>query len=186
MADVQPFRAVRYTGAAGPLADLVAPPYDAVDDEERASLYTRSPYNVVHVTLARLGRRGRRLYRDWLAEACSSGKREPAVVALVEEYVGPGRRRRASDAASSPRSRPSRTRPAPSCRTSARTRAIREERLRLLRATRVQPEPIFVLADGRSRLDVARRGRPTSRSTARGSGAATRRDAAASSATASS
>ena len=51
MADVQPFRAVRYAGAAGSLADLVAPPYDAVSDEERAALYTRSPYNVVHVTL---------------------------------------------------------------------------------------------------------------------------------------
>jgi uncharacterized protein (DUF1015 family) len=36
MADVQPFRAVRYSGAAGALANLVAPPYDAVDDEERA------------------------------------------------------------------------------------------------------------------------------------------------------
>ena len=36
MADIQPFRAVRYAGAAGSLADLVAPPYDAVDDEERA------------------------------------------------------------------------------------------------------------------------------------------------------
>ena len=51
MADLQPFRAVRYAGAAGPLADLVAPPYDAVDAEERAELFTRSPYNVVHLIL---------------------------------------------------------------------------------------------------------------------------------------
>ena len=51
MADVKPFRAVRYAGAAGPLADLVAPPYDAVSDEERAALFTRNPYNVVHLTL---------------------------------------------------------------------------------------------------------------------------------------
>ena len=51
MADAKPFRAVRYTGAAGSLADLVAPPYDVVDEDERAELYSRSPYNVLHVTL---------------------------------------------------------------------------------------------------------------------------------------
>ncbi len=34
---------------------------------------------------------------------------------------------------------------------------IREERLRLLRATRVQPEPILLLADGPDRLDVPER-----------------------------
>ena len=67
MADVQPFRAVRYSGAAGSLADLVAPPYDAVDDDERATLYTRSPYNVVHVTLPESADEAGRLYREWLA-----------------------------------------------------------------------------------------------------------------------
>ncbi len=51
MAAVEPFRAVRYSGAAGSLADLVAPPYDAVEPEERERLRSRSPYNVVHLTL---------------------------------------------------------------------------------------------------------------------------------------
>lgn len=68
MADVQPFRAVRYSGAAGRLADLVAPPYDAVSEDERALLYTRSPYNVVHVTLPESADAARALYREWLAE----------------------------------------------------------------------------------------------------------------------
>ena len=71
MADIQPFRAVRYAGAAGALADLVAPPYDAVDDEERAALYTRSPYNVVHLTLPESAGEAGRLYREWLALASS-------------------------------------------------------------------------------------------------------------------
>ena len=43
MADIKPFRAVRYAGAAGALDDLVAPPYDAVDEDERVALYDRSP-----------------------------------------------------------------------------------------------------------------------------------------------
>jgi uncharacterized protein (DUF1015 family) len=66
MADVQPFRAVRYSGAAGPLADLVAPPYDAVDEEERARLFTRSPYNVAHMTLPESVAEAAQLYREWL------------------------------------------------------------------------------------------------------------------------
>ena len=72
MADIQPFRAVRYAGAAGALADLVAPPYDAVDDDERAALYTRSPYNVIHVTLPESAGEAGRLYREWLAQGVLS------------------------------------------------------------------------------------------------------------------
>ena len=89
MADVQPFRAVRYSGAAGALADLVAPPYDAVDDDERARLYTRSPYNVVHVTLPETAEDAGRLYREWLASGILASDAEPATWVSVETYVGP-------------------------------------------------------------------------------------------------
>ena len=81
MADVQPFRAVRYSGAAGSLADLVAPPYDAVDEAERAELYTRSPYNVVHVTLPESVGGAGRLYRDWLAQGILARDDEPSSLA---------------------------------------------------------------------------------------------------------
>ena len=89
MADVQPFRAVRYAGAAGSLADLVAPPYDAVDDDERAELYTRSPYNVVHVTLPESAEEGARLYREWLAEGILERDGDAGAWIAVERYVGP-------------------------------------------------------------------------------------------------
>ena len=89
MGDIQPFRAVRYAGAAGALADLVAPPYDAVDDEERAALFTRSPYNVVHVTLPESIDEAGRLYREWLREGVLVEEDEPAVWLAVEEFVGP-------------------------------------------------------------------------------------------------
>src|SRR5919206_239419 len=52
MALVRPFRALRYDEAvAGPLAQLVAPPYDVIDDAARREYLARSPYNVVHLTL---------------------------------------------------------------------------------------------------------------------------------------
>ena len=52
MAVVKPFRALRYDEAvAGPLETLVAPPYDVISPEQRDELRTRSPYNVVRLTL---------------------------------------------------------------------------------------------------------------------------------------
>jgi uncharacterized protein (DUF1015 family) len=153
MADVQPFRAVRYAGAAGTLADLVAPPYDAVDEQERARLYTRSPYNVVHVTLPESVEEAGRLYRSWLAEGILERENEPAEWLVVESFVGPdGIARERHGVAVSVAAEPyARGHVLPHERTHA---GIRDERLRLLRATRVQPEPIFLLADAALELTV--------------------------------
>lgn len=49
---LQPFRALRY-GAASELATLISPPYDVIDDAERARLESRSPHNVVRLILPR-------------------------------------------------------------------------------------------------------------------------------------
>ena len=54
MAEVKPLRTLRYeSGAAGPLEDVIAPPYDVIDDELRAELVARSPFNVVEIDLPR-------------------------------------------------------------------------------------------------------------------------------------
>ena len=47
---LKPFRALRYDeGAAGPLDDLVAPPYDVITPEARDRLLARSPWNAVRL-----------------------------------------------------------------------------------------------------------------------------------------
>jgi uncharacterized protein (DUF1015 family) len=147
MADVQPFRAVRYSGAAGSLADLVAPPYDAVGPEEREELRARSPYNVVHLTLPDSAERAGELYRAWLSDGILAREEEPATWLLSEEFVGPdnvGRERRG--AVVSLAAQPYEDGLVlPHERTYPR---IREDRVRLLSETRAQPEPIFVLVDG--------------------------------------
>jgi len=51
VAKVKPFRALRYGPQAGPLDRLVAPPYDVIGPEEREHYLSRSPYNIVHLTL---------------------------------------------------------------------------------------------------------------------------------------
>lgn len=51
MAIIRPFRGLRYSADAGALENLVAPPYDVLSPAERDEYAVRSPHNVVHLTL---------------------------------------------------------------------------------------------------------------------------------------
>jgi uncharacterized protein (DUF1015 family) len=54
VAEVVPFHALRYDEAkAGPLADLICPPYDVIGADERERLYARSEHNFVRVEFGR-------------------------------------------------------------------------------------------------------------------------------------
>jgi uncharacterized protein (DUF1015 family) len=49
VADVAPFRALRYGEQPEPLGELLCPPYDVISPEERDRLYEQSPHNFVRV-----------------------------------------------------------------------------------------------------------------------------------------
>lgn len=51
MATIRPFRGLRFTDAAGPLETLVAPPYDVLSPQQRDAFAAKSPNNIVHLTL---------------------------------------------------------------------------------------------------------------------------------------
>lgn len=51
MATIRAFRGLRYSASAGPLESLVAPPYDVLSPEERDAFAAKSPHNIVHLTL---------------------------------------------------------------------------------------------------------------------------------------
>jgi uncharacterized protein (DUF1015 family) len=51
MASIHPFRALRYTPAAGDLSRLLAPPYDVITTDQQEALYAASPHNVVRLIL---------------------------------------------------------------------------------------------------------------------------------------
>ena len=156
MADVQPFRAVRYAGAAGALADLVAPPYDTISQDERARLFERSRYNVAHLTLPDSVEDAGRLYRDWLEGGVLEREAEASTWLLVEGFVGPDgvareRRGLVASVLAQPYGQGSvlpheRTHP-----------HIREERVGLLRAMGAQPEPVFLLHETGRVPDVPER-----------------------------
>jgi uncharacterized protein (DUF1015 family) len=153
MATVRPFRALRYDEAnAGPLADLVAPPYDVISPEERREYLARSPYNVVHLTLPDSEDEAGRRFREWRKRGVLARDDEPGFWWLVQDYVGPdGVARTREGLVASLRVEPYENRVIlPHERTHA---GPKEGRLRLLRATRAQLEPIFLLWDGSIGVD---------------------------------
>jgi uncharacterized protein (DUF1015 family) len=147
VAVVKPFRAVRYGERAGPLGELVAPPYDVIGPEERREYLARSPYNVVHLTLPDSEQDAARAWAEWLADGVLRPEAEPGFWALSQDYVGPdGIGRRRTGLVASLRLEPYESRVVlPHERTHA---GPKEGRLRLLRATGVELEPIFLLYDG--------------------------------------
>jgi uncharacterized protein (DUF1015 family) len=153
VAVVRPFRALRYDPAvAGPLDSLVAPPYDVVGPEERAELLGRSPYNVVHLTLPDSEDEAAASLADWLERGVLVREPEPAYWWLAQEYVGPdGVARRREGFVAALRAEPYESGVVlPHERTHA---GPKEGRLRLLRATRTQLEPLFFLWDGTIEID---------------------------------
>ncbi len=148
MADVQPLRAVHYDLAtAGALVDLVAPPYDVIDAEQRAELVARSAHNIVEIDLPSGDEpyeHAAELFADWQRAGVLVRDAEPALWPLEQRYRGPDgaqRTRRGFFARvrveeyGAGRIRPhERTHPGP-----------REDRLRLTRATRANLSPIFSL-----------------------------------------
>ncbi len=148
MAEAQPLSALHYDlGAAGALEDLIAPPYDVIDPQQRARLAARSPHNVVRVDLPDgddpYGSAARTL-AAWRAEGALVRDSEPALWAVTQDYEGPDGARRTRrgflaririEDYGPGRIRPhERTHPGP-----------REDRLALTRATRANLSPIFVL-----------------------------------------
>ena len=148
VAEVKPFRALRYDERrAGPLASLVAPPYDVISPAERERYLRRSRYNVVHLTLPDAPEQAAEELDTWQREGVLVADDASAAWVLSQDYVGPdGVPRTRNGLVAALRIEPydrrvvlphERTHPGP-----------KEGRLRLLRATRAQLEPIFLLHEG--------------------------------------
>jgi uncharacterized protein (DUF1015 family) len=153
VAEVSPIQAVHYDlGKVGSLADVVAPPYDVIDETQRAELAARSPYNAVELDLPRDPGGGdpydhaAKLLEQWSGEGVLTRDSGPTIWALEQDYTSPDGSRvtrrgflgKVKLAPYGEGVRPhERTQPGP-----------KEDRLRLTRATRHNLSPIFALHPG--------------------------------------
>jgi uncharacterized protein (DUF1015 family) len=152
VAEVSPIQAVHYDLGKVAIDDVVAPPYDVIDEAQRGELAGHSPYNVVELDLPRDPGGGdpyehaAELLTEWTGEGVLTRDDRPTIWALEQDYSAPDGSRltrrgflaRVKLAPYGEGIRPhERTQPGP-----------KEDRLRLTRATRHNLSPIFALHPG--------------------------------------
>ena len=146
MAEIRPLTALHYAPHVT-LGDVVAPPYDVIDQPMRDALVARSPHNVVQIDLPQgddpYGQAAATFAR-WQQEGVLVRDDEPAFWVLTQEYEAPGGGKHVRSGFFAAvkvedygpgRIRPhERTHPGP-----------KEDRLNLQRATKANLSPIFSL-----------------------------------------
>jgi uncharacterized protein (DUF1015 family) len=149
MADISPFAGLRYaTDRVGDIANVLCPPYDVINDDQRRELETRHPDNVVRLELPRGADDTRyttaaRLLASWTAEGILRPDAREAFYLYEQQfsYAGQSYTRRGFFAAV--RLEPFERRVVlPHEKTLS---APKEDRKRLLLATRTQISPVFGL-----------------------------------------
>ncbi|HTL51734.1 MAG TPA: DUF1015 domain-containing protein, partial [Planctomycetota bacterium] len=155
MAQIRPFQALRYNLAkVGAAPNVVAPPYDVIDEARRDKLAKLSPYNVVRIDLPEKAEfKGAKdiyaasagILKQWLADNVLTRDPQPGVYVIRQTFkVLPGG--------------PTYTRSGIFCALRnenyggsilphERTlRGPKMDRLKLMRATEAQLSPIFLIA----------------------------------------
>jgi uncharacterized protein (DUF1015 family) len=93
MADIQPFRAVRYNpDVAGDVSLHVCPPFDVITPQLQQELYDRSPYNIVRLELARRGlgddpyEKAAETAQAWTDSGILKHEEAPSIYVTEEEF----------------------------------------------------------------------------------------------------
>lgn len=89
MVDIRPFKAIRYTEKAGKLKNLIAQPYDKINQDMQREYYEKSPYNYCRLILPmeenRYAAVHQRIY-EWLSERVLSKDDAPSVFVCCQEF----------------------------------------------------------------------------------------------------
>lgn len=152
MPQFMPFRGLRYTAAAGPLSELLAPPYDVITPAQQRMLALRNPHNAVRLELAEGGEeryaRVAALIDEWTRAETVRRDEAPMLYVYEQEFVEEGRvfTRRALIAAVEAQ---------PWDEGAVKPHEFtmsgpKEDRLKLLQATGVQFSPVFMIARDRA------------------------------------
>jgi uncharacterized protein (DUF1015 family) len=149
MADIAPFSGLRYAAdRIGDVAAVLSPPYDVIGDRARAELEARHPQNVVRLELPRGEGDARyagaaKLLGAWTAEGLLRPDTAPAFYVYEQQFTWEGRPRTRRGFFAAVRLEPFEKRVVlPHEQTLS---GPKEDRRKLLRATRTQLSPIFGL-----------------------------------------
>ena len=146
MAEIRPFTGIHYRDKD--LGRLLAPPYDVIPPDYQAELYARDPHNIVRVILNRTpGDAGYEeagaSYKSWLAEGVLQQDETPALYVVEQAFANGGGKLRRFGVLARFRAEDAEKRLIlPHEHTRA---AAKEDRWRVLNATRANFSPIFLM-----------------------------------------
>ena len=147
-----PFRGLRYTAAAGDPSDVLAPPYDVITPAQQRALEERSEYNAVRLELAEGGEeryaRVANLLDDWKAKGIVARDDARMLYVYEQRFQEAGReytRRALITAVEAQPWEEGVVKPHEFTMSGPK-----EDRLKLLEATRTQFSPVFMIARDRA------------------------------------
>jgi len=150
--DIQPFRGLRYRLPDADLAKVLAPPYDVITPAYQEELYARDPRNIVRVVLNRTAGDGAydeagATFRGWVAAGLLAPDADPALYLVEQAFEAFGRAHKRYGALARFRVEDNaRGRVLPHEHT---RKAAKEDRYKLLKATRANFSPIFLMFSDR-------------------------------------
>jgi uncharacterized protein (DUF1015 family) len=157
--EIQPFPGIFFQVPSAELPLVLAPPYDVIPPAYQDELYARDPRNVVRLVLNRAAgdagyREAGELFSAWRAEGLLAADAAPALYVLAQDFEVEGRAHRRWGLLARFRAEdPTRGSVLPHEHTRA---AAKEDRYRVLKATRANFSPIFMMsADPDRRLQAA-------------------------------
>jgi len=98
MAEIEPFRGIRYSKeAVGDFAKVIAPPYDVISPQQREELFARSPFNAVRIELPEGEGKQRyqnanEIYSKWLRDKVLIRDDEPSIYPYYQDFEFEGQR----------------------------------------------------------------------------------------------
>lgn len=155
MADIFPFRALRYDPHQVKLEDVVTQPYDKITEAMQARYYDLSPHNLVRIILGRRGEtdtpsfnvytRAAEYLHDWRSGGILKQDAEPSIYLYSQTFTIPGTRGSAERRGMIALGRLHDYADGVVFRHEQTLAKPREDRLNLLRATRAHFGQIFML-----------------------------------------
>ncbi len=100
MAEIRPFKGLRFASEAGSLDTLTAPPYDVLSPAQRDEYAARNSHNIVHVTLPESNEDDRSKYvkyarsaarvAEWRRDGALQPEEVPALYRYIQTFSIPG------------------------------------------------------------------------------------------------
>jgi uncharacterized protein (DUF1015 family) len=154
--EARAFKGLEFDATKVELAKVIAPPYDVINATEREQLRKKSPNNITHLTLPKVPRSSKekdpheyanRLLEEWIASGVLKEAPEEALYAVEIWHTLRHQERRMRGVILGVRVDPTYKQVVPHERIFDKPA---EERLKLLRATATDLEPIWLLYSGKT------------------------------------